>query len=722
MPRAGQRIAITGLGLVSALGGDADTTFERLCSGASGIRKLTLFDSSALANDLAAEVDVAALDVPLLSRSNALALTAAREALRAARLPPDVRRGLALGGTTGSMLETEADLARAEPNSSDFSRARRFVMEPLSYGVEALARALGSTSVASTVCSACSSGAVAIALAAQWILSGRVEAALAGGADALCRMTYAGFAALGVMDRAPCRPFDTARAGLTLGEGAGFLLLEAEESAVRRGAPILGWLSGWALGAEAHHVTHPEPSGARAALLIREAIARGGRTPSEVDYVNAHGTGTPANDRMEAVALRQAFAEHLGRVWVSSNKGQLGHTLGAAGAIEAAITVQSLNHRRLPPTVGLETAADPDLRHVRGKAVDCAAKVAISCSFGFGGMDAVLLFEHRDTAARAPAKERRSVVISAVASIVGQCEFVGEDAAAIGSAEADAMRVTGDPLARLDAERSRRFDRGMALATRCGVLCLAKSELATSGVGLVLGGAYGAVERSLKFLDRLLTRGLKSAAPAEFPQLVPSGPAGNAAIYLGLTGPVFAASEGSTSGESAFAAALHLVETGLSEAMLAGAAEARDPVVAELAPSTVPRTEGAGFLLLESESAARRRGHAALARITGHEELRLFAGSRATSKLLLRAPRTPAQARLLVVGVNSELERELAESPWRDVVRIPLVPRMGFFEAAGAVAFTVAAAWIGRGATEVLLINASERVAYLTRLEPGATS
>ncbi len=398
MSRASTRIAVTGVGIVSALGVGATRTFERLCAGETGIAELTLFDTKGLAGKLAGEVP--GLVVPSDSeRADTLALLAAREALsQAAFSAAGARLGLIVGSTAAGMLETEAELLRSDAKPpSPWPRARRLFTHPLATTERILARELGGIEQSVTLCSACSSGALALIIAAHWIVSGRADAVLAGGVDPLCRMTYAGFSSLGVLDTEACRPFDLSRRGLTLGEGAGFLLLESERSVARRNGKALAWLGGWAVGAEAHHVTHPEQGGERAAELIEQALAVAGRSRSEVQYVNAHGTGTPANDAMEARAITRAFADALSHVAVSSSKGQLGHTLGAAGAIEAAICVMALTQGRVPPTRGLENPEFVELRHVRGTGALLPLEAAISNSFGFGGMDSVLLFEAAST-------------------------------------------------------------------------------------------------------------------------------------------------------------------------------------------------------------------------------------------------------------------------------------------------------------------------------------
>jgi 3-oxoacyl-[acyl-carrier-protein] synthase II len=712
MPIEAERIAVTGLGTVSSLATGARASFAALCRGERGIGPLSLFEAGGLACSLAAEVHHIGAD-PARSRTDALALLAAREALGMASLEPgSARLGLALGGTTGGLFETEREIALSE-GEAGCERARRFVSQPLSRGLDVLSEAFGPFACAASVCSACSSGAVAIVLGAHWLSSGRAEVVLAGGAEGLCRMTYAGFSALGVVDPEPSRPFDARRAGLTLGEGAGFLVLERESHALARGAKILAWLSGWAVGAEAHHVTHPEPSGERAAALMLEAITRAGLAPSDVDYVNAHGTGTRANDAMEVMALRRAFGPELSRVRVSSSKAQLGHTLGAAGALEAVISVLAIESGCVPPTVGLEEPEASDVRHVL-RTEPAELRAVASNSFGFGGMSAVLVFEHPNAPSKPRPALETELVVSAAATLTGELR-VGANCAELARDLATPAPFAFDPVTLLEPERSRRFDRASALATRSAQAAFDAANLPARSCGLVVGSAYGSVERSLRFIERLLGRGLKYAPPADFPQLVPSAIAGNAALYLRLLGPVFSVGEGETSGESAFEAGVSLLELGASSAVLVGAAEAYDPVVFDLlrgAPSGAPRGEGAGFLLLEHAASAKARGHVPLARLVAHEQER---GTRTGQ--VWAAPHDPRSARLLVAGTDDSLEAVLACSPWARVERISLAEHIGAFEAAGAVGLAVAAALVARGAGEVLLVSAGPGVRYLARFE-----
>ncbi len=213
--------------------------------------------------------------------------------------------------------------------------------------------------------------------------------------DTLCRLTYSGFYALKLLSAAPCRPFDARRNGLSLGEGAAFLLLEPMDRARARGARVLGRVAGWGTSSDAHHATAPHPEGKGAAAAMRAALADAGVAPREVDYVNAHGTATPANDKAEALALAAVFEGAMPPV--SSTKGATGHTLGAAGAIEAVLSVLALEAGFAPATVGLGEP-DPELpvRHVPAGGLTAPLAVALSCSFGFGGNNAALVLTRGD--------------------------------------------------------------------------------------------------------------------------------------------------------------------------------------------------------------------------------------------------------------------------------------------------------------------------------------
>lgn len=710
-----ERVAVTGVGIVSALGGNAAETFRRLCAGESGIGPVTSFDVSGYRCALAAEVKqldrsfVPAAEGDSWSRSDVMAVAAAREALASAGLAGQgAELSLAVGGTTGGMLEAEGILTSGTGTLPEHA-ARRLLSYPLSTSLERLTRCFGAQGHSASVCSACSSGANALLLGASWIEQGRASRVLAGGTDALCRLTFAGFSALGVLAAEPCRPFDAGRNGLTLGEGAAFLLLESESSARGRGALVLAWLDGWSVGAEAHHITHPEPSGATATRLLSRALERAGVDAGGVDYVNAHGTATLQNDAAEARALAAALGREVERVRVSSSKGQVGHTLGAAGALEAAFTVLAIRDGQAPPTGGLGT---PDLelglRHVLGRAEPLPIRAALSSSFGFGGTGTVLVFTHPDHARHERAVVSSPVRVLSVATLSAQ--GIAKDAeVARGGAEPSGGAAPREPwVERLDAARSRRFDRASALVTLGAAAVLERLAEGRDGVGLIAGSAYGNVERSVEFLRRVLERGPRFASPADFPHLVPSAPVGNASIYLGLRGPALSLADLMTSAESALCVALALLEDGQADAMVAGSAEPYDAVVERLLSplhggTADGRGEGASFALL-SRGGSPRDPHVAF-------------WSDAARPEQLPAPRSARALAFCLPGA----EGLVRASAWRDS-RLELVPSRGApAEVAGGFGVARAvAALLSDETDEALWVSVGRSRAYAFVFRRGA--
>src|SRR5450755_24179 len=382
-----QGVAITGLGIVSGLGLGTPAHSDALRVGRSGLRALTLFSLPGLPALPVGEVDADLVRDSRPARSIALALLAAREA--AGKAMPSGHGVLAVGTTTGGILESEQHYLRHRGEEGALDR-ESLRYHPAGATADVLASELGLSGERHTFSTACSSSANAIGYGATRVQQG-APWALAGGVDSLCRVTYAGFHALKLLSPEPCRPFDKARHGLSLGEGAAFLLLEDEQRARRRGAAILGFVAGWGCSADAYHMTAPHPEGLGAVAAMEAALSDAGLKPSAVDYVNAHGTATLANDRAEGLALGALF-KAPGPL-VSSTKGATGHTLGAAGAMEAVFCALALSTGFVPYTLGL---SEPDaafpLRHVPRGGVDVSLNVAMSNSFGFGGNNASLLF------------------------------------------------------------------------------------------------------------------------------------------------------------------------------------------------------------------------------------------------------------------------------------------------------------------------------------------
>ncbi|HEX8796403.1 MAG TPA: beta-ketoacyl synthase N-terminal-like domain-containing protein [Polyangiaceae bacterium] len=707
---------VTGVGLVTPLGVGVEATWTRLVRGDRAIRPIQRFDVSGQRTSVAGEVDGVVVEGDAWSRTSAMAATAAEEAMRNARV--DVRSarvGLVVGGTTGGMLETEQLLARlhAEPEHREVLAA--MLSHPLTATGDRLDERLGPFARVRSLSSACSGGANAIIAAASWLLSDEVDLVVAGGSDGLCRLTLSGFNALGALDPEPCRPFDARRKGTSLGEGAGFLVLERADRARARGARPIAALAGWAAGSEAHHITNPAPDGAVVAALVERAMARAGIAPAQVDYVNAHGTGTPLNESMEAVALARALGSEIDRIPVSSSKAQIGHTLGAAGAIEAAITALVVARKTLVPTAGLDQP-DPAARVVHvphvGRTVD-RVRTALSCAFGFGGMDAALVFadpELATTPAPAHTANARQEPVITGAAILGCCGLVrGEACGNVIERRWDLAREV-DAEGSLDPMKARRLDRGTRIGTIAVQAAIEDARLAeASDAGLLLGSAFGNVDGSAAFMHRIFEKGPRSASPAEFPNLVPSSPVGHASIYLGLRGPAFATADLAASGDSAVVQAVQLLRAGEAARFIAGSVEPRSDIVERVlsalfahAPSQAgaKHTDVAAAVVLETAEAARDRGARVLARV--RQTLEWRADGRAVLASLV-AP-SEAGAEVVLARVNGGSDALLAATPWAACRRITCAESIGESDGLGAVAIAVAAARVAAGKTRDALV------------------
>lgn len=394
---SGARVVVTGVGAVSPYGLGRRAFWTGLAAGRCVIGPVTLFETEGFRARIAAEVPPDAV-VPRASRrrsrADRLAIAAADEAiadagLTRAELSP---AAVVVGGIGGGMLEAEAWYWRLQREGVDdpgMRGALRTVL-PMAHA-ELLARRYRTTGPKETVVLACSSGGAAIGLAADLIEAGVTPLALAGGVDALTRICFMGFNALKLLDPEPCRPFSRDRRGMSLGEGAGFVLLEAAAHAAARGARPWVELAGYGLTTDAHHMTAPHPDAEGSARAMLEALERAGAPPAAVGHVNAHGTATVQNDRAEALALRKVFGPES--ILLTANKSLVGHTMAAAGALEAIATVLSLVHGLVPPTANLREP-DPEIPFecVVGAARPALLEYAMSNSLGFGGQNVSLLF------------------------------------------------------------------------------------------------------------------------------------------------------------------------------------------------------------------------------------------------------------------------------------------------------------------------------------------
>jgi nodulation protein E len=396
------RVVITGIGVVSPVGSDLDSFWSGLVEPRSGIGPIAVAPTARLTARIAAQV----LDFEaskhfepkresILDRFSQFAVVAARSAVRDAQLV--ITEELALeaativGNSAGGQNSVDQSYFKLYGENSPRVHPLTIPRWMVNAAVSQVSMDLGLKGPTFTIASACASGTHAIGQAFQMVRMGQTPLALAGGTEACITVgTIKCWEALRVLSSDTCRPFSKTRSGLVLGEGAAMLVLETRDRALARGAPIYAELLGFGMSADAADITAIDPDGA--ARAIRAALADAKAIPEDIDYVNAHGTGTDLNDRVETQALRKAFGTTADGLAVSSSKGVLGHSLGAAGALELAATALALHKQTIPPTANFEEAdPDCDLDFVPNVARDARIQCAMSSSFAFGGLNAVLV-------------------------------------------------------------------------------------------------------------------------------------------------------------------------------------------------------------------------------------------------------------------------------------------------------------------------------------------
>jgi 3-oxoacyl-[acyl-carrier-protein] synthase II len=398
------RAVVSGLGVLTSIGRDISSFWGNLLEGVCGIDRITLFDASAYRAKKAAEVKgfnprqhFSPRQLKRMSRCDQLGMKAALEALADSALDltneDRERIGIFIGGGAGGIFSAEK--YRKEMIRKGWRKVRPSLLLPFSTCAlnDAMAEEYRILGPRATIATACSSSATAIGCGLDAVRSGEVDIAIVGGSESLSEVTFGGFNSLRSVDEEYCRPFDLHRKGLSLGEGAAFLILEEAEHTRKRGGKILVELMGYGLSGDGQHMTAPDPEGKGAARAMQEALKDAGVTREEVDYINAHGTATPANDAAETKAIKSLFGERAKRIPVSASKSMIGHCLGAAGALEAVATVLAIRDHRIPPTIHYETP-DPecDLDYVPNQARDTVVNIALSNSFAFGGNNTALVF------------------------------------------------------------------------------------------------------------------------------------------------------------------------------------------------------------------------------------------------------------------------------------------------------------------------------------------
>ena len=411
------KVYVTGVGMITPVGVDTKSTWKSLLQGRSGIAPIVAFDTEGFATTIAGESPdfdpttyVDRKQARRLDRFAQLAVGATAQAMEQAGLDLQdgsvdaTRVGSVIGSGIGGILTLSEQWAVLHEKGPDRVNPFLVPMMLADMAPGQVSILYGAKGPNYCTVTACASGADSIGIAAAMIRKGEIDIALAGGTEApICPIAVAGFNACMALSKrnddpeGASRPFDAERDGFVMGEGAGVLVIESEESALRRGATPLAELAGYGASSDAFHVTQPSPGGEGGARAMVNALAEAGMEPSDISYVNAHGTSTPMNDRLETEALKAVFGDEAYKIKVSSTKSMTGHLLGAAGGVEAAISVLAVSDSAIPPTINLENPdPDCDLDYTAHHAQKGIVNAAMSNNLGFGGHNASLIFKRVD--------------------------------------------------------------------------------------------------------------------------------------------------------------------------------------------------------------------------------------------------------------------------------------------------------------------------------------
>ena len=735
VPTLPSAIVVTGLGCVTPLGPDLATTWSRLIAGAAAAAPVTLFDVAGCrcrngAQAVLPELPLPAKQLSRLTRGSRLALPAAREALAQAGLLDERGRSV-LAELPVSVSTTGGGMALGEQFLRGVLAKRR---GPGQYRLVAhysaqrqmldLQEFLGFRGPVTIIANACASGANAIGHARDLIRAGRAECVLTGGYEALTELIYVGFDCLQALSTERCRPFDRQRSGLLLGEAAAFLVVESAAHAQARGARILCELAGYGHATDLHHLTQPHPTGGTLVNAARTALQEAGVAPG---YVNAHGTATPLNDGSEAAAYATIFqqAPHPGPLpasgarethfesplpvlrgegqgegfpRISSTKAAIGHTLGAAGAVEAVFAIQTLRTGELPPQLNLREAEPA----VAGQLVQAGERAAnlpatMSANLGFGGSNAALVFARGGMGQ--PVACGRSLPALAVAGTGQVLPGDAEPTLSVSGATYPACRVDlkQERLARWQNEARLRRASPISLF----MVAAARQALDAAGdvdparVGIVAAYGTGAVVLSRRFFEGVIKNGQRFASPNLFPETVFNSPTSHLAAVLGVAGPCYSVVGDESAWVNAIGVAATWLANGTVEHALVVGAEEFDPIILDAyakvrwlrrAGRFVP-AEGAGALVLRRPRAGEQAG------ITSWAEGFTYRNAREARRAAAELVRTKQAGAVRTAAHNwfAEIERELLPDA-------PALPYHGN-------AFTASAAW--------------DTVAALAR--PGAT-
>ena len=650
-----KRCVITGLGLVCAIGDNVDECFDAALNGKSGIADAKSFDTTECYSHKGAEVRLSDEELAggKYDRTTALGIKAAGEAIKDAGIDMDSEVASEIGVLLGSCIAGAACVEKyykqkAKGEKGDISNLKAMPASVIAGNVADYYNAGGITA---NIVNACAAGTLSLSLAIDLIRGGKGEIFLAGGCDSFSSLAYSGFHALRALAPFDCSPFNHSD-GITLGEGAGVLVVESYEHAVKRGARIYCDVLGSGVSSDAYHITAPRPDGEGQMNVITRAVKNSGLKFSDIDYVNAHGTGTAKNDESEFLSLKTLF-EGSKNLYVSSTKSMTGHCLGAAGAIEAVFTVKALVEGKLPPTTGY---SEEDLKvleeksgsinFIANKPVTKDVNYVMSNSFAFGGNNASIVFA-KDPNVLNLTCPKQSLYVTGIGMVNG--EYNEEKGDYIAKLDTDLFKAYGVKSAFL-----RKLDRLSQLQLLSGIRALEDAGITVNEenegvIGICIGTNDGPMTEIANFQKGIIRDGIEKGSAFAFPNTVYNAAGGYLSIATGIKGYNVTIANGFQSGIQSVCAAAGAIMFGYESIMLASGTDEctdiDDEIFSDLGftgEGKMTLGEGSVTCVIEKDSSAAERGAKRYAKIAGFSSTRDTSGdrsdnSRMSEKALIRA-------------------------------------------------------------------------------------
>lgn len=608
------RCAVTGLGLICALGDNVKECWENAVNGISGIRDVTVINTDGCYAKKGAVNDTpnSKLSDENYDRSSLLCIRAAGEALKDAGIAPEKGNniGVIVGNCVGGAASIDSYFTAVKERGEDNVPKEEILKMPASAIANNVSSHFGLGGITANIVNACAAGTISLSYACDLIRSGEAEVFVAGGSDAFTSLAFAGFHALHALDEQACSPFNRS-SGITLGEGAGILVIESYEHAVKRGAKIYCEILGSGVSSDAHHITAPRPDGEGQMSAIKRAIANSGLQAEDISYINAHGTGTAKNDEAEFLSLHTIF-DGCGRgLSVSSTKSMTGHCLGAAGSIEAVFTVKAVCDGIIPPTVGYTSEDKAALTEKAGEidfmpndSKEKKLSYAMSNSFAFGGNNASIIFAWETK--EIPEKGvNRPVYITGIGSVSSVIE---ENS----SADSVKASVTSEDYKAHDIKMAfyRKLDRFSQLQLLSGVKALADAELKVdetneNDVGIIIGTSDGPMTEIVNFQKNVIDNGTSGGSAFSFPNTVYNAAGGYFSIFAGIKGYNVTVANGWQAGLQSVCYAYDVIRNGEEKVMVAAGTDENTDVTEYLygkygvRSGDKPYSGGSGFVLGE---------------------------------------------------------------------------------------------------------------------------